>query len=324
MIFNRLIQVTNDLQIQIHQWNEGSKYRTQFLICATSFKDVTKFLCDFQNPIFLTGISSPIQVLVHGLYNRIPQILIVEKDFQDTIRIYNFDGTLLRSQQMSGKQILDLDLLHNTLYFVDSKSNSIFIYSTFGEKATEMHKIDSEFTKDWYINDEWKPTQITSHYSQEEVIFVRIPKNIVVISTASLPELLTTISITEFQGVPSLKYELTENYLFGIKSDNVLVYGIHDTKHFELLYTLPLYNYTFINPDTTGFQYSVSNHSGFIYVAAENMNSITQKYEICIIAYRPCAQNIRNLYYVIETGLQYDKKTSYIQLAADGGISVDG
>jgi hypothetical protein len=99
---------------------------------------------------------------------------------------------------MSGKQILDLDLLHNTLYFVDSKSNSIFIYSTFGEKATEMHKIDSEFTKDWYINDEWKPTQITSHYSQEEVIFVRIPKNIVVISTASLPELLTTISITEF------------------------------------------------------------------------------------------------------------------------------
>jgi len=53
----------------------------QFLICATSFKDVTKFLCDFQNPIFLTGISSPIQVLVHGLYNRIPQILIVEKDF---------------------------------------------------------------------------------------------------------------------------------------------------------------------------------------------------------------------------------------------------
>lgn len=47
---------------------------------------------------------------------------------------------------MSGKQILDIDLLHNTLYFIDGKSNTVFIYSTFGDKATELYKIDSTFT----------------------------------------------------------------------------------------------------------------------------------------------------------------------------------
>jgi hypothetical protein len=99
---------------------------------------------------------------------------------------------------MSGKQILDIDLLHNTLYFIDGKSNSVFIYSTFGEKATELYKIDSDYVENWFLNDEWKPTQITSHYSQEEVIFVRIPKNIVVISTQSTPELLSIIGISDF------------------------------------------------------------------------------------------------------------------------------
>lgn len=59
---------------------------------------------------------------------------------------------------MSGKTIVDIDLLHNTMYFIDSKSKSVFVYSTFGEKATELFKIDGKYTEDWYINDEWNPT----------------------------------------------------------------------------------------------------------------------------------------------------------------------
>lgn len=30
------------------------------------------------------------------------------------------------------------------MYFIDAKSNTVFVYSTFGDKATELFKIDAK------------------------------------------------------------------------------------------------------------------------------------------------------------------------------------
>ena len=116
--------------------------------------------------------------------------------------------------------------------------------------------------------------------------------------------------IQDISGPVTNTFELTRNYLWNIRSDTIFLHDVRDEKKFSVLYELETYDYVFENLVKTGFQYAVSPESGYVYVVANKSINSTNTTQILI--YSEIAQNIQNLYAVIDTGITFDRLTSSV------------
>lgn len=79
---------------------------------------------------------------------------------------------------------------------------------------------------------------------------------------------------------------------------------MRDEKKFGILYDLELFEYSLVVPKLSGFQYSIANPSGFIYVVVVNKSDANKHVQIMIL--RETAQGVRNIYSVVDTKLIFN------------------
>lgn len=321
--FSKLIQVTDSLQLQLHQ--SKSSNQVQLLECNTTLKNLTTVSCKVLAQ--LTNITSPIKVYAHGWFRVEPSLLLVQESQQALVYVYHYNGTFRKSYQLeNATKILDIELARNTMYaLVESASErEIQIYSTLPkDDLTLISKIDKTYSKEWeFPTEEFKPLNIITHNSFLDLLFIKFEKILVAVSTQTdRPELLASKYIFSELGYLPDSFAVTANYLWNIQSDGISLYDIRDEKNFGILYELELYDYALVVPDNSGFHYSIAESSGFVYLAVENALDPQKHIQIMII--RESGQNIRNIYSVVDTNLTYNKATSKISISASGSLGVD-
>lgn len=322
-LFDKIIQVTDDLQLQIHQVR--ANYTVQFLSCRTQPRNILVMDCRLLQT--LTEITSKITVYAHGLFREEPSFLIVQESEPTRIYQYLYTGLLMFHQQIPDiTQIIDIELSQNTMFVLDKETirREIRIYSTLLKDGLKLISvIDDTYATQWGIEpSDFLPQYISTHYNYQDVLLIKFSRLLLAVSTqTSVPEYLTSKYLDD-SGPVYENFVLTANYLWDVRSDGIALHDVRDEKSFGKLYDLELYDYNFVVPDKTGFQYAVSNPSGFIYVVGEKFEGQGDQY-VVLLVFRETAQSIKNLYTVIDTRMKYVKETSYITITADGFIDVD-
>lgn len=275
-VFDRIIQVTDDLQIQIHQTNVNNS--VQFLRCNTSFQDITKIKCTLVRT--LTEITSKIRVYTHGWFREEPSFLIVQESEPNKFYQYLYTGVLQSNHSLAQvTTIIDLELSQNTLYVLDEESTQkgeIRAYSTLPKTGLRLISvIDDTYATQWGIDSaNFKPLNIITHFNYVDLLLIRFPKILIAVSTqTSKPELISSKYIGSDFDPASSNYALTSNFLWNIRLDGISLYDVRDEKSFGLLYDLELFDYKFVVSQISGFQHAISNPSGFIYVVGEKERS---------------------------------------------------
>lgn len=284
-IFSKLIQVTDSLQLQLHQ--SKSSNQTQLLECNTTLKNLTTVNCKVLAQ--LTDIKSPIKVYAQGWFRVEPSILLVQESEQAMVYVYHFNGTRRKSFQLEKvTKIIDIELARNTMYaLVQSASEKeIQIYSTLPKDDPMLiTRIDKNYSEEWeFPTQEFKPLNIFTHNSFLDLLFIKFEKILVAVSTQTArPELLASKFIFSELGYSPDSFAVTTNYLWNIQSDGISLYDIRDEKDFGILYDLELYDYFLVVPDKSGFHYSIAESSGFLYLVVENALDTLKHIQIMII-----------------------------------------
>lgn len=272
-IFDRIIQVTDTEQIQIHQ---APNFLVQMFSCNTNFKEIATVRCSFVKN--LTDISSKITVFTHGLYNEEPSFLIVEKKNQKRYFQYLYTGQLKSSQSLEEvSMIIDLELALNTLFILDMEMvrGEVRVYSTLKKtKPKLLSVINDTFAAQWGIEPvDFIPRSIVTHYNYQDLLLIEFEESLVVVSTqTSVPQLINVYDITGYNVSQAKNFALTANFLWNIGTKKIFLHDIRDEEHLSVLYALEAYKYEHVVPDKTGFQFTAVHPSNFIYVVGKNIS----------------------------------------------------